>query len=47
MSTGQVLKKFGPHSTRINCVDIGGEMSILATGGYDCEVKIWDLKDKK
>ncbi|CAD8083309.1 unnamed protein product [Paramecium sonneborni] len=47
VSTGQVIKKFGPHSTRINCVGIGGEQSILATGGYDCEVKIWDLKDKK
>jgi mitogen-activated protein kinase organizer 1 len=47
VATGKVIRKFGTHHSRINCCSIGGESSILATGGYDCEVRLWDLKDKK
>jgi mitogen-activated protein kinase organizer 1 len=45
--TGHVIRKFGSHHSRINCCALGGENSVMATGGYDCEVKIWDLKDKR
>ena len=47
ISTGNVIRKFGAHHSRINCCAIGGENALIATGGYDCEIKIWDLKDKK
>lgn len=47
VATGQVVKRFSGHQSRINCCAIGGESAILATGSYDCEVKIWDLKDRK
>lgn len=47
VATGKVIRKFGSHHSRINCCAIGGESAIVATGGYDCEIRIWDLKNRK
>jgi WD40 repeat protein/predicted dehydrogenase len=42
--TGTELATFSVHSARIDAIALSPDQSLLATGGYDKRVAMWDLK---
>lgn len=46
VSTGNIIRKFRGHDSAVNAVRYSANCEILATGGYDQAVKIWDCRSR-
>ena len=44
VTTGNIIRRFKGHSNRINCVRYNADCSLIITGSYDRNIKIWDCK---
>ncbi|EGR27255.1 mitogen-activated protein kinase organizer 1, putative [Ichthyophthirius multifiliis] len=44
VSTGNILRKFEGHISKINTIVYSDDESVLITGSYDCKICFWDLK---
>jgi mitogen-activated protein kinase organizer 1 len=42
--TGNINRRFYGHNGRINTIAFNSSENIIASGSYDCSVRIWDLK---
>jgi mitogen-activated protein kinase organizer 1 len=42
--TGNIVRRFYGHNERINTVAFNKIETVVVSGGYDCSVRIWDLK---
>ncbi|EDR29734.1 mitogen-activated protein kinase organizer, putative [Entamoeba dispar SAW760] len=44
--TSSILRKYGQHETRINCIEFNNQYNVIASGSFDMKVKLWDLISK-
>ncbi|BFU21642.1 WD domain, G-beta repeat, putative [Entamoeba histolytica] len=44
--TSSVLKKYGKHEAKINCIEFNNQYNVIASGSFDMKVKLWDLGSK-
>lgn len=48
VSEKKVVRKFlGGNEKRINCCELWADDQVLVTGGQDCSVRLWDLRQKQ
>lgn len=44
VGTGQVIRRIGGHTARVNCLSFNKDQTVLVTGCYDRAVRTWDLR---
>ncbi|BFU21493.1 WD domain, G-beta repeat containing protein [Entamoeba histolytica HM-1:IMSS-B] len=44
--TSSVLRKYGKHEAKINCIEFNNQYNVIASGSFDMKVKLWDLGSK-
>ena len=38
------LQEFIAHATEVKCITVGLSQKLVATGGADCKINIWDVQ---
>jgi mitogen-activated protein kinase organizer 1 len=46
VSTGQAVRRYRGHASRVSCVKFNEESSVVISGSHDNSVMIWDTRSR-